>query len=70
MSYSNNSVAFDEEDNDDFISQLPKEFWETYEQGEPYGIINLKLFKEVGRTGETQYSDKGVKGVNPLSIAA
>lgn len=66
-SFSNNSVGFDDEHGDDYVSQLPREFWETYEQGEPYGIINLKLFREVGRTGETQYPDPGVKGVNPCA---
>lgn len=56
---SNNSVACDK------IERLPKEFWETYEQGEPYGLINLDLAKVCGRTGETQYSDMSVEGFNP-----
>jgi len=44
---------------------MPNEFWETYEQGEPYGIINLDLSRKVGRLGETQYPDPDVEGFNP-----
>jgi len=58
---SNNSVACND------ISKLPKEFWDTYEQGEPYGLINLKLAKEIGRTGETQYPDPNVVVFNPCA---
>lgn len=46
---------------------LPQEFWETYEQGEPYGLINIDLAKSIGRTGETQYPDEGVEGFNPCA---
>lgn len=63
-SMSNNSVACSD------ISKLPGEFWETYEQGEPYGLINLKLARSIGRTGETQYPDQEVQGCNPLKLAA
>ncbi|HMT01711.1 MAG TPA: LAGLIDADG family homing endonuclease [Burkholderiales bacterium] len=56
---SNNSVACDN------IENLPIEFWQTYEQGEPYGLINLRLARLVGRTGETQYSDKDTVVFNP-----
>lgn len=49
------------------IDDLPKEFWDTYEQGEPYGLINLELSKSVGRTGETQYPDVEVEGFNPCA---
>lgn len=58
---SNNSVVCDD------ISRLPEEFWETYNQGEPYGLINLKLSRSVGRLGETQYTDPDVMGYNPCA---
>jgi len=47
-------------------SELPEEFWQTYEDGEPYGIINLKLSREVGRTGDYRFKDENVMGFNPL----
>ncbi len=49
------------------IDDLPQEFWDTYEQGEPYGLINLELAKSCGRTGETKYPDFGVEGFNPCA---
>ena len=60
--YSNNSVICNdiEEiiDNDDF--------WAGYNgNGEPYGLVNLKLSKSCGRLGETQYPDPNVEGYNP-----
>lgn len=58
---SNNSVVCDD------ISELPQEFWDTYEQGEPYGVINLQLARSVGRAGETQYPDPQVEGFNPCA---
>jgi hypothetical protein len=58
---SNNSIACDD------ITLLTKDFWDTYEQGEPYGLINLKLAKAVGRTGETEYPDKDVVVFNPCA---
>ena len=58
---SNNSVACDD------ISKLPNEFWDTYQQGEPYGLINLELSRLVGRTGETQYPDPNVVVFNPCA---
>lgn len=61
-SMSNNSVAAPEN-----LEDLPKEFWDTYEQGEPYGLINLELSREVGRTGETQYPDHMVEIYNPCA---
>jgi hypothetical protein len=58
---SNNSVdCFD-------AKALPAEFWETYEQGEPYGLINLELSRREGRLGETQYPDPDVEGYNPCA---
>lgn len=61
-SMSNNSIVIPEN-----IDDLLPEFWQTYEQGEPYGLINLKLSRLIGRTGETQYSDPDVEGFNPCS---
>lgn len=58
---SNNSVVCDD------IDELPKEFWDTYEQGEPYGLINLRLARSIGRIGETQYNDPTVEGFNPCA---
>lgn len=58
---SNNSVVASS------LDQLVDEFWETYEQGEPYGIINLDLSRKIGRTGETQYPDLDVMGFNPCA---
>ena len=60
-SMSNNSVIADN------IDILPQEFWDTYEQGEPYGLINIKLAKTIGRIGETQYPDPKVEGFNPCA---
>lgn len=61
-SMSNNSISAPEK-----IEDLPQEFWDTYNQGEPYGLINLELSKAVGRTGETQYPDPDVEGFNPCA---
>lgn len=61
-SMSNNSVYSPKD-----LKDLPKEFWDTYEQGEPYGLINLELSKSCGRTGETEYPDPEVEGFNPCA---
>jgi len=58
---SNNSVACDD------ANALPQEFWDTYEQGEPYGLINLELSRKVGRAGETEYPDPDVMVYNPCA---
>jgi len=58
---SNNSVDVQD------VADLPAEFWETYEQGEPYGLINLELSRKVGRLGETEYPDPDVQGYNPCA---
>lgn len=59
---SNNSVVCND------FSQLPDQIWEGYKgNGEPYGLINLKMAKEVGRAGETQYPDPEVAGFNPCA---
>ena len=57
---SNNSVVCNN------INHLPEEFWKTYQGGsEPYGLINLKLARGCGRTGDTRYKDRKVMGFNP-----
>lgn len=57
---SNNSVVCND------IGYLPEQFWQGYiGNGEPYGLINLKLARAVGRSGETKYPDPDVAGFNP-----
>lgn len=59
---SNNSVVCND------FSVLPEEFWEGYKNnGEPYGLINLKNARAFGRTGETKYKDPKVNGFNPCA---
>lgn len=59
---SNNSVVCND------IEKLPEQFWKGYEgNGEPYGLINLNLARNIGRTGETEYPDKNVMISNPCS---
>ena len=59
---SNNSVVCND------INNLHDYFWEGYEgKGEPYGLINLKLSRKIGRLGETQYPDAEVMGYNPCA---
>lgn len=58
---SNNSVAASS------TTELIKEFWDTYEQGEPYGIVNLILSRSIGRTNDTNYKDLDVQGFNPCA---
>lgn len=60
--YSNNSVICND------INEVleNEEFWQGYQgNGEPYGLINLKLSRSCGRLGETQYPDPDVQGYNP-----
>lgn len=60
--YSNNSIVCND------INEIldDDEFWQGYNgNGEPYGLINLKLSQSCGRLGETQYPDHGVVGYNP-----
>jgi len=59
---SNNSIYAPKD-----LDDLPQEFWETYNQGEPYGLINLELSKSCGRTGETKYPDPNVEIFNPCA---
>lgn len=59
---SNNSVACDD------LRDLHEYFWDGYEgKGEPYGLINLRLSRLVGRLGETDYPDPDVEGYNPCA---
>lgn len=59
---SNNSVVCED------VSDLHEYFWDGYEgKGEPYGLINLKLSRKEGRTGETQYPDPEVVCYNPCA---
>lgn len=58
---SNNSVNVSE------IDDLAPEFWDTYQLGEPYGLVNIELARSIGRTGETQYPDPKVEGFNPCA---
>jgi len=59
---SNNSVVCED------TSKLHDFFWDGYEgKGEPYGLINLKLSRAIGRIGETQYPDPNIQGYNPCA---
>ncbi len=59
---SNNSVVCND------VGDLHEFFWDGYEgKGEPYGLINLKLSRKVGRLGETEYPDPEVQGYNPCA---
>lgn len=59
---SNNSVVCDD------LSDLHELFWDGYEgKGEPYGLINLRLSRRIGRLGETEYPDPEVEGYNPCA---
>lgn len=59
---SNNSIVAPDD-----LDLLPKEFWDTYEEGEPYGLINLNMAREVGRTDDINYPDPEVEGFNPCA---
>lgn len=58
---SNNSIVCND------TNVLIKEFWDTYEQGEPYGLINLELSRKCGRTGDLMYPDPNVVVFNPCA---
>jgi ribonucleoside-diphosphate reductase alpha chain/ribonucleoside-triphosphate reductase len=59
---SNNSVVCND------IEDLHEFFWDGYEgKGEPYGLINLRLSRKVGRLGDTKYPDPDVQGYNPCA---
>lgn len=59
---SNNSIVPPERFDD-----IPSDFWETYKQGEPYGLINLDLSRKCGRIGEDQYPDENIIVYNPCA---
>jgi ribonucleotide reductase, class II len=60
--YSNNSIVCN--DINEIIDN--EDFWKGYEgNGEPYGLINLKLSRSCGRLGDFQYPDPDVDGYNP-----
>jgi ribonucleoside-triphosphate reductase (thioredoxin) len=46
---------------------LPKEFWDTYEKGEPYGLVNIALSRAVGRLGDFRFQDPEIEGYNPCA---
>jgi len=60
---SNNSIVCND------INLLPEAFWQGYMgNGEPYGLINLKLARETGRLADgNKYPDKKVIGFNPCA---
>jgi ribonucleoside-triphosphate reductase (thioredoxin) len=51
----------------DDVEDLHPLFWKTYEQGEPFGIVNRTNIKKYGRMGELK-ADTAV-GVNPCAEA-
>lgn len=51
----------------DDVDDLHPLFWETYKNGEPFGIINLKNMRKYGRMGEVSPDD--CQGVNPCAEA-
>jgi len=61
---SNNSVICND------IKKLPEDFWEGYNgNGEPYGLINLKLAKNRGRLKDGNRYPDVVEGFNPCLTA-
>lgn len=59
---SNNSVVCND------ISQLNDDFWAGYRgKGEPYGLINLRNSRRMGRANEEEYPDPNVIGYNPCA---
>jgi hypothetical protein len=59
---SNNSIVVND------FQNVPDEVWRGYKGvGEPYGLINLKLSRAIGRLGEHQYKDSEVIGYNPCA---
>ncbi len=66
---SNNSVICNN------FSHLSEKFWDGYQgNGEPYGLINLKLARKNGRLGETEIGgfdlvDNSIIGFNPCAEA-
>lgn len=58
---SNNSIYADS------VEEIVPEFWKGYDgSGEPYGLINRKLARAEGRSGEKN-QDNSIEGVNPCA---
>lgn len=56
---SNNSIYADG------YEEIPDELWKGYDgSGEPYGLLNRRLARSVGRLGEKK-ADRSVEGFNP-----
>jgi ribonucleoside-triphosphate reductase len=51
----------------DDVEDLHPLFWKTYEQGEPFGIVNRKNIQTYGRMGELK--EDTATGVNPCAEA-
>jgi ribonucleoside-triphosphate reductase (thioredoxin) len=51
----------------DDIEDVHPLFWQTYEHGEPFGIVNLANIKKYGRMGELRKDS--AQGVNPCAEA-
>jgi len=63
-SHSNNSIYADTYD------EILPELWKGYNgNGEPYGLVNRKLARRVGRLGETK-TDNSIEGFNPCAEIA
>ncbi|MED5207963.1 MAG: hypothetical protein VX895_02410 [Chloroflexota bacterium] len=63
-SHSNNSVYADSYD------EILPELWKGYNgNGEPYGLVNRKLARRVGRLGENK-TDNSIEGFNPCAEIA
>lgn len=66
---SNNSVICNN------FSHISEKFWDGYNgNGEPYGLVNLKLSRKNGRLGETEVNgfdlhDDSIIGLNPCAEA-
>jgi hypothetical protein len=58
---SNNSIYADG------YNEIPDELWKGYDgSGEPYGLLNRRLARTVGRLGEKK-ADRTVEGFNPCA---
>ena len=57
---SNNTVVCND------IKKLPTQFWDNFDgNSEPFGLLNLKLGKKIGRVDDTKYSDNLITCANP-----
>lgn len=61
---SNNSIYADS------FEEIQQELWRGYDgSGEPYGLLNRRLARKVGRLGETKV-DNSIEGFNPCAEIA